>query len=166
MDLQEHLDEQRLRDEFAESRIMEMAGAVAVAVPEFPCETGDTIRLVQAFGYRASPDYVFNLLEDGIPPVARIGGKRKWLPWDVWHLLTVLESRRRWSLHKFHDHKLTNLERLQLEAEADGRGHPFEDLDSFSAEQLILLMEGAEQQHVRHVIRLALMAKLREGGWL
>lgn len=153
------------RDDIAAAKIADMLEHVEAAPLEWPADTGEIVNAMQALGYRIDGDYLFGLLDEGIPPVRMLGGRRRWTPFDGWHLMAVLESRRRWTLHPLHVHKMTAVEVQALENEQAGRP-AFHDLDTFGVEQLVLLMEGAEQSAMRHVIRVALVSKLREAGAL
>lgn len=153
------------RDAIAAAKLTAMLAHVDADPLDWPADTRDVLRAAQMLGYRVDGDYLIGLLNQGIPPVVKLGGKHRWTAFDAWHLLAVLDSRRRWELHPLHLHKLSALERLVLEAEAAGKP-AFDDLDNYSVEQLLLLMELAETTALRHMLRVALMAKLRENGWL
>lgn len=153
-------------DEAASLRFNILCDSLDIERPAFPLETGDVVRLMQALGYRTSADDVLHLLTLGAPCPQSVNGKRRWRPFDAAQLAAILESRRRWALHPHHLHKMSNVERIQLEREAIGESSAFYDAEAFDVEQLLLLMEGAEQSAVRHACRIAIQEKLKTGEGL
>ena len=154
------------RDRLTSEHLDELLASLDFPGMSWPAETGAVVEMAQRLGYRTDADDVLHLLSLGTPVVDLVGGKRHWRPYNAATLVSVLELRRRWTLHPHHAHKLSNLERLQAEFDAAGRGSAITDLEKFDVEQLLLIMEGCEMTPVRHAARLAIQQKLKNGEGL
>lgn len=162
-EIDQKTDQYQQREAELRERLEQQFQHVGMSEPKWPLETGTVLQFVDKSGYRADGDFVLGLVNAGTVEVPLMGGYRKWDAVAVYCLLMQLEGRRRWKLHQNHIHKMSAVERLQLEAEAEGHDHPFTDLDKFDVETLLHLMADQETFAARHALRIAVQAKLRAG---
>ncbi|MGE0376309.1 MAG: hypothetical protein AB7Q45_12935 [Planctomycetaceae bacterium] len=132
---------------------------------EYPVSIADAVRLAQQSGYRCDPDYLAHLIDIGRLNVPKENGAYAWSAVQLVMLGIELEARRRWTLDDRHTHNMTAAELLQRQAEAEGR-NAFADFDEFDNEALILLLQGMNDEKMRHLFGLCLLTRLREAGVL
>ncbi len=150
----------------AAERIALMHESAGLEAPDsFPMNTAQVLRLFQSLDFHVDGDFIIGLCETGILQVKSYKGHRQWNPLACFELSMVLDSRRRWKPTNRHLHKMTALERQSALMEQQGDEF-ITDLDQYDVEQLVLMLEQMENQDVRHVLRIALISKLRQAGAL
>ncbi|MGE0376018.1 MAG: hypothetical protein AB7I48_20945 [Planctomycetaceae bacterium] len=154
-------------EEQAAAHLESLWTRAGLAIPEaYPVAMRTVVELMQASGYRVDPDFVCALVAQGRLRIETSDDQHEWSAANVCCLIMECDARRRWLLHPDHLAKLTALEVRQLEAEAAGLETCFSDTQTVDTEAMLLLLETADRQDVRHTIRVALMARLRAQGAL
>lgn len=138
-------------------------------VPVYPVEDLETIaELMDANGYRCNRDSILRMIEEHvIPSPERRNGRLIWNAVNITQLITACEMRRRWKpFARFHQHKLSQFEKLQEIAQANGGKSAFSDLMFFDLSGLVAMLHepGMADQGARQALAAALSEKLRGMG--
>jgi hypothetical protein len=138
--------------------------AFADVHPEYPASTGTVVKLMIGLQYVVDAAAVREIIDRGkmVSPRAR-GGKLHWMAADIVELMGQLEDGRKWApLSPRHQHKKTRWE-IHRELAAAGQAPPvFNDLDQFSAEDLLRHLVEADQREVRELLHTAILIKIDE----
>ncbi len=153
--------------ESALARLDAMWAHAGIADVAYPVETADVLRLLDGCEYRADADFLVGLMQRGTLPVPLVDGRRLWNAEHVMAAVAHCESRRRWKWPStLHGMKFSQVERLQAEAEAEGKPTCFDDLDQIDLEVLLVMLAEENQRVTRDLFRVAILAKLRAGEGL
>jgi hypothetical protein len=154
-----------LLERTARQRFDEIAAAAGLTTPDWPIGTQAVCDILRATEYRCDVADLLGMLDRQEIDVPRVGGRLTWTASCVAVAMGLLESLRRWQWpSRRHGWKFTVPERMAAEARAADAGCPFDDLDDWTVEQLLHLLEQVESREVRHAIRVACEWKLREGA--
>jgi|GEM_PF-2270673 len=134
-------------------------------LPHYPCDTNTVIALADAGGYVVDHNVVREFVRKGYFPAPKRHPQTCQYAWSATHICLFIEAldlRRRWQPHHpLHAHKLWAIEVKDLLAKEAGQ-NAIPDLDQYSVEDLILMLEQNADQGIRQVICHALRLKLPE----
>jgi hypothetical protein len=128
----------------------------------YPSNTATVVKLMHDAEYECGPDTVEEFIRKGyVTGIPTLNGQFRWRASDIAGFANALEIRRRWRWDsRMHAAKWHAFEVQHHMARTAGFEHPFEDLESTTIEDLLLLMVRADREDIRLGIRLMLSVKL------